>query len=374
MNTSKARRAAVVLVSTTLCLGLCEAFSRLWLGPSPAPEEEKFWRYDPELGWRNKQSFSARFRNPTHGYDVTVSFDAEGFRENGSPRLDAPELKVLVVGDSTSVGMEVDDEKTFPALLERRLRAAEIKANVYNSAVRGYGTDQVMLTLKKLVPVVKPDVVIYMGCGCGNDLLGNITVKGWYRAFSKPVFGLDQGRLVPFNRPPATYGSGVYAYLMHDGGALRIESGYIKKTGLFSWLRLNSALFTVLDGAYYGYVKRSPFNAARRDPAYEQELFGTLLSEMNGAAKSFYASSLAKPLGFNKFKFGYEQVSDIVRARGIEYLDIQPYFKQGVRYDFGTDSHWNEAGHAQGAEAFFKELARQGVLKRWVDAAGARRR
>ncbi len=94
-----------------------------------------FTRFDELLGYVPREGFSA-ILNAADGHGkVTIRND--GFRSNGSvPPLPAD---VLVVGDSFTFGVEVSDDETWPACLERRLGRG-----VDNGGVYGYGTAQAL--------------------------------------------------------------------------------------------------------------------------------------------------------------------------------------------------------------------------------------
>ncbi|MBI3506861.1 MAG: hypothetical protein HY059_18640 [Proteobacteria bacterium] len=353
----RAYRAALCATTTLLCLAGAELAAR-WgheLGPT---SEERLWRYDPDTGWSNRPGFRDVFTSAKSSFRGRVSFDALGVRVNGAPRLEDPALKILMVGDSTTAGLEVDDDKTFAALLEKRLRESGIRANVYNAGVRGFGTDQAYLAMKKLSPVLRPDAVVYMSCG--NDFVDNVTIKSWFRSYSKPAFVAEGDALVALNHPAEPMHPELYAFITRSGEGYRVERGFIKKTGPVSWLRRHLALYDRIETAYYVYVSRTPFNVVRRNAAYEKEVFERLVERMRAETGRFFLASFTKAKGGDGVT--YDDVKAIAQRRGVPYLDLQPHFKQGVLYDFKTDRHWNEAGHAQAAEAFYQELRKAGVV------------
>lgn len=99
---------------------------------------------DPVLGWVSR----AHFASPHHN---TL---AHGIRRN----FDETEVRtghILAVGDSFTEGWEVVDSETWPAFLEKIA-----KRPVVNGGVGGYGTDQIVLRIEQLLPIVKPRVLI----------------------------------------------------------------------------------------------------------------------------------------------------------------------------------------------------------------------
>lgn len=77
----------------------------------------------------------------------------------------------MVLGDSTVLGRAVPQHFTVTARLEALLREKGLPAEVLNAGVAGYATDQVLLKIRQLVPLYRPDVVVYGFCA--NDLHGN---------------------------------------------------------------------------------------------------------------------------------------------------------------------------------------------------------
>ena len=99
----------------------------------------------------------------------------EVFDENGMRRT-APfpaRIKglgrVVVVGDSLTYGQGVEASDAYPAVLERRLRAAGYNVEILNLGRKGYQSEDVARTVRELVPSLHPDLIVY-GI-CLNDFL-----------------------------------------------------------------------------------------------------------------------------------------------------------------------------------------------------------
>ncbi|HKX79282.1 MAG TPA: arylesterase [Novosphingobium sp.] len=96
--------------------------------------------------------------------------------EQGPPELPVmgPEVRVLAIGDSLLTGYGLDDGKSYPAMLERALRARGVNARIANAGVSGdtsaAGMQRLDFTLNSQQR--PPDlVVISLG---GNDMLRGI--------------------------------------------------------------------------------------------------------------------------------------------------------------------------------------------------------
>jgi hypothetical protein len=90
--------------------------------------------FDPELGWCPRPSSSS----------MGASFDALGARAGTRPHAAQPAAggrRVIALGCSFTLGLEVGDAEAWPALVE----AAEPGLEVVNLGVAGYGLDQAYL-------------------------------------------------------------------------------------------------------------------------------------------------------------------------------------------------------------------------------------
>jgi len=123
-----------------------------------------------------------RFRlsdNPRIGYEPLAGplaeaaagadglpLNAQGFRDRDHTLDKRPgSLRVAVLGDSIAAGLGVDRfEDTFPAVLERSLRAAPLDAEVLSFAVVGYNTMQEVALFEERGLAYRPDVVVVAYC------------------------------------------------------------------------------------------------------------------------------------------------------------------------------------------------------------------
>lgn len=157
------------------------------------------WQPDSRLGWvprpdldvatRGEQGETVRFRTNPDGLTPWTA------RRERQPGL----VRILFVGDSTVVGRAVPPEATVHAALQRLLARRGVRAEILNAGVEGYSTDQALLRLRELLPLYRPDVVIY-GL-CDNDFGGNAVSEAY--GVAKPRFVLaEEGRL-ELQPPPA---------------------------------------------------------------------------------------------------------------------------------------------------------------------------
>lgn len=114
------------------------------------PDPTLFWSVAPNI---DRKVISGRVARSAP-LSFTVSTD-----EHGARRLSAvPDAQrhVVFLGDSTTFGVGVDDERTFPALLQQRLGAVQ----GLNLGVPGYSAYQGNLRLRQQTFVAPPNAVV----------------------------------------------------------------------------------------------------------------------------------------------------------------------------------------------------------------------
>jgi hypothetical protein len=93
--------------------------------------------------------------------DVFVRVNRFGNRDVERTRDAEPgTLRIAVMGSSTTAGLQVKQEQTYTAVLERRLSRLGARVEVLNFAVPGYATSQDFYTLRDQVWKFHPQIVM----------------------------------------------------------------------------------------------------------------------------------------------------------------------------------------------------------------------
>jgi hypothetical protein len=152
----------LAIASTAFALVLVEGGVRVWIWATTPT----LWSLDDERGWAHRPGV-ARIEE-TEGVRARVSINALGLR---GPVHVGPTTRhrVLILGDSFTEGITVEDDELFSVLLERQNPDLE----VVNAGVIGYGTVQEAITLKRVEPLVHPVVTVLLVVR--NDLRDNVT-------------------------------------------------------------------------------------------------------------------------------------------------------------------------------------------------------
>jgi hypothetical protein len=175
--------AALAAVASIVVLAAGEAFVRGPLrGRFERPPDDLGYRHDPELGWFPRESSEKTFAGPRL---IHIHHGPQGFRDREHGAKERPRL--AVVGDSFVWGYNVEADERFTEKLQEQLPRWE----VVNLGVSGYGTDQEYLLSRRVLPALRPDVVLLVYCL--NDSHDNR--MNWRYGAYKPYFEKEGGEL-----------------------------------------------------------------------------------------------------------------------------------------------------------------------------------
>jgi len=230
--------------------------------------------------------FGVRINQPNAFYrhkwpDGTVYFriNGQGMRADHDFAYEKPPgtKRIVSLGDSFTIGIEVQAEETFSSILERELRARGRAVEVLNAGVSGYGTAEEVIYLERELLRYDPDVVLISYFV--NDLDDNIRAD---------LFKLQGDRLVEVHKDYVPAG-----YL----------GDFLNTNPVFTFLSEYSNAFALLKDEMTFLAKKS------KDKAFgEVPLTAT---ETNDEA-TIYKRRLAAAL--------YERVYNITRDRGIPLM------------------------------------------------------
>jgi lysophospholipase L1-like esterase len=198
-----------------------------------AGEQPKFPRHVVRAPW------GLRYNDPGSSYrhksaDITTYFsiNREGMRSDRDFTYEKTPgvIRIVSLGDSFTIGFEVDLEQCFSSVLERELRDAGLDVEVLNAGVSGYSNAEELLYLERELIKYAPDLVLLSFYG--NDVEENVRTN---------LFGVEEGRLVARNPE----------YV--PGGTL---ANYLNTNGLFNLLSERSNAFALLTERLTDMIKR----------------------------------------------------------------------------------------------------------------------
>lgn len=267
------------------------------------------YQFDDSLGWLPRKNIRMPFRATR---DIFIEHNSAGLRDDEF--LPDQRRRLLLIGDSNVWGFDVEAHERFSDLLQERRPEWQI----INAGISGFGTDQIYLLLKKLLPRYQPEVV-FMAVN-KNDRTDNMT-NYRYGSYYKPYFELQQDQLVLKGVPVPK------SLRYHAARSPILLSSYLVRAILLSYNNIVHPTVQVEDPT------EALINEIKR------------LSEANGATLL---------LGFGS---SAPQLAGHCRQTGISYAELQnPHYYP----DFG--SHWTPTGHLFVADQIDKLMTAAGYF------------
>ena len=162
--------------------------------------QKGLYSVDSSSGYVMRPSLCVRLR--TREYDQVLRTNSRGMVGPDLPATKAPgEFRIVVLGDSYTVGGQVPYEQTFPAVLEQQLRQRGYsQVRVINAGVGGYTTYNEAGLLREDLSWLQPDLVV-VAVFVGNDVAENVlaTAAGYTLDPDHPkgfTFGAKASELV----------------------------------------------------------------------------------------------------------------------------------------------------------------------------------
>jgi lysophospholipase L1-like esterase len=374
-------RLLTVAVAVVITLGAVEVGFRIGgyrsLAELYSHPSYGYLRADEALGWSYQPGATGVYDGP-HPFPVTFRseyrINSLGLR-GPEPEPVAPGgLRVLVLGDSVTSGLEVAENETYSAvaavLLCGRLG---VPVQVINAGVRGYGTDQEWLFYQERLKGLHPDVVVHHTID--NDPGDNITLHQMRRIFGKPAFVLGPDNTLRLIGRPVPYYPLCSEQWAIDGAAHRIDGVWAR---FMCWLQMH----VVNHSAFFSFVT----DRLQRNPALAVELahIGSYDQVLLRAADAPYAHRLTSVI--------ISRMADEVRHDGARFvlmgnypdlqkLDMPAFQQQGiplirVESAFGPDSvvandgHPNALGHHRIGELLADQI--EPLLREVLQAKASR--
>ncbi|NUR54025.1 MAG: hypothetical protein HOQ29_06240 [Acidobacteria bacterium] len=155
------RRALLLVAIAAVQFALFETALRVWGHSEAAPSFQALFMPDARIGYRLRPN--ARTRFVTSEFDAHIAINAQGVRDERDIGPKAPnERRIVVLGDSLVLSVQVDEQQTFCRLLESRLNrtAGPYTYRVINAGVQGYGPVEELLFFREVARAFEPDLVV----------------------------------------------------------------------------------------------------------------------------------------------------------------------------------------------------------------------
>jgi hypothetical protein len=279
---------------------------------------------DAVSGYTLRPGFHGREIAHFGEFDVPVVIDPRGLREH-PPRADSRPA-ILALGDSMTFGEGVPVDRTWAAILER-----ETGFRVENGGVPGYSTEQMAARGRRLIPLLRPDLVLVtfsphwdrQRCATPFVYFGGYIVAQGYLARLHLIDGnvyLAETRLPGLGRATA----------------------YTKRYSYVARLAL----------PVFGDTVRALLKAARGGEAPPVADYGptvaalTSIREQARRTGAGFLAILIESRG-RKYEVDRSGLEKVLRAQRLPYLALDAFLARTdwPRLRYPRDQHWNEAGH-----------------------------
>src|SRR4051812_7803132 len=153
------------VMATLFALAAGEAVMRLVRDPPGYfpinHREDSLYVEHPTRGYTLKPYAHHRYVTPE--VNVAIDVSSDGLRDTTFGAIQLADYRVLAVGNSFTMGLAVANDDTWGKQLERLLdeRDPGHRAHVVNGGVAGYSPLQIRLRLEELLPIVRPQAVIF---------------------------------------------------------------------------------------------------------------------------------------------------------------------------------------------------------------------
>lgn len=142
---------AILVITTFLCAVIFEIILQVTF-----PESCK----QDDAVYEHSYTPNCHSRFTTFEWDTKVKINAEGFRDDEILPKERFDLRILMLGDSMTWGYGVEKEETFSEVLQQKLNAKGVNADVINAGATSYSPTLEYLLLKYKGLSYQPDIVI----------------------------------------------------------------------------------------------------------------------------------------------------------------------------------------------------------------------
>lgn len=155
--------------------------------------------HDDYLGWKYRPTKKTIRRHYDKNIAYNLYINKDGFRGKEFAK-EKNGTKIMVLGDSITFGLKIDQDKIFCSTLENLLKQGyhNLDIDVMNFAITGFSPAQELMCLRKYADIYHPHIVVCM-LYAGNDFEENVSIMAGGRF--RPRFILKNNKLELCNTP-----------------------------------------------------------------------------------------------------------------------------------------------------------------------------
>ena len=285
-----------------------------------------------------------------------------GYANAADYRADVATPLLMVIGDSFVEAQQVDAGKSAPELLHAGMKG---KARVYSMGVSGAPLSQYLVFADHARRVFRPDAMAFF-------IIGNDFDESLLKYKAEPRFHYFEERDGKMSMKRVDYEMSETKKILRHSALLR----YVLYN-LAAEVRLKALL-----GREHPRAELEPaaLDERVRDSERAVDYFCERLPGMSGlepraiafvldaVRPAIYAEETLKAAETGYHERMRRYFAAQAAARGYAVIDMQPVFierhrRTGARFEFRTDSHWNELGHRVVADEVGRWLNASRVLR-----------
>lgn len=359
-------RGKVLLLVAAVALGalLCEGLVRQLFGAQP-----KFARHVVEgpFGLRINQP-GARYRHRSAEVDVEFRINQAGMRADREYPFEAPQgtKRIVFLGDSFTVGYEVDITDCFTSVVERELRSRGHHVEALNAGVSGFGTAEEDLYLERDLIRYAPSVVVLSFYG--NDLVDN--VRSDLFVLAEGSLRVNRTRYVPMGRVGDFLNTNVvFTWLTERSDAFTVAKEGATRLLKARAVRQNEA---AIAAAVSGVRSEAGSGSGTgQDGEYPGALTGAILERLHQFCRERGVALVIQSIPtlppdqsqlVEMFPFGHFDVArpGVYFVSGKELLD--PHRGRELLYWTRSTGHWTPFSHRLSGRALADLIESRGLL------------
>ena len=352
----------LAIASVAVTLGVLELGLALFHPIQFSIEKNMYFEPDPHTGYRLKPNGKGMF-----GGGIPANTNSFGHRSDEIEPFKGPGVvRILVLGDSYTVGASVEQSETYASVLQELLNRAEgasRRFEVINAGVGGWSPFQYAQYYEHYGPELEPDMVV-VGLFVGNDV-------------DRPIENVEQLQTAVMGRRISREAAGnplvwLRVWLHENSHLGRLV--FRQSRPPFSYRRescdeLPAFLIRIERGRRDIHLKDSDRLAARVSGAVRQiERIQTLTAQAGIPLlvlvfpdENQLNPTLQELVFHEPDLYDLELPQSLLKARfeeaGIESLDLRPALLADDRCLFQNDTHWIPEGHRVVAEAVYPAVA-----------------
>lgn len=334
-----------------LVLGTLEVGFRLFF-----PQTQNVYKYNQDYIFEFRPNAKITYANAE--FSQFSQFNSHGFKDHEYDYENKPNdaYRIMVLGDSFTVGLEVGLNETYVKILEEKLNGEfpKKKVEVMSTAVNGWSTEQELLFLETKGSEYDPDLVV-LAYYVGNDQIDNV---------GRQIFNYDGKDLSINEKRPfwETRIRSVYYFFSTHFHAFNFF--------LFNYWKIKGAVSRSSDVNYDDALVQYLQKNDSESVAYSWQKTFALLDRMHSglSQKDVPMMILIIPDRLQEMpdyraKLGLDDsglvlnkpqklLIDYAKSRKIGYIDLLPAFQahNNETLHYQSDFHWNAAGHALAAQ------------------------